>query len=251
MTYATTFSGIGGWEIGLNACGWNLKWQCECDKFCRAVLKQRYGVPIAPDIKSIIEWLSTEFGSIESAKIDVLIGSPPCQPFSAAGKKRGVGDERHLYPAFIHAISILQPRYVLMENVAGLLSDRWAFGQYIGGLAALGYDIVWHCIPACAVGLPHRRDRVWIIANANGERCERRIQRIGEIKRDRHAEKDLHTSALELMRAGNDLPSPRICRRSDGIPNFRERIKALGNAVVPQIPYIIGQAINEFELMNP
>jgi DNA (cytosine-5)-methyltransferase 1 len=167
MTYATTFSGIGGWELGLNACGWELQWQCEIDAWCRTLLNQRFGVPIYKDIRTICEHNPTP--------IDALIGSPPCQPFSVAGKKSGTSDERHLYPAFLALVRHLKPRWVLMEQVPAILSSERgrAFGNYIAGLAALGYSLVWHCIPACAVGANHQRDRLWIIANLDGGRLAR------------------------------------------------------------------------------
>jgi DNA (cytosine-5)-methyltransferase 1 len=107
VTYATTFSGIGGWELGLNACGWNLRWQCE--SFCRTLLAERFGVPIHADIRTLADE--------RPEPVDALIGSPPCQPFSVAGAQRGTGDERHLYPSFIRAVGVLQPRWVLMEQV--------------------------------------------------------------------------------------------------------------------------------------
>jgi DNA (cytosine-5)-methyltransferase 1 len=162
ITYATTFSGIGGWELGLNACGWSLQWQCEREPFCRVLLNERFGVPIYDDIRTICE--------SNPPPVDVLIGSPPCQPFSVAGKKNGTADDRHLYPSFIRLVGQIKPRWVLMEQVPAILSiERGrAFGGYIAGLAAFGYSVVWHCVPACAVGANHQRDRIWIIAHAEG-----------------------------------------------------------------------------------
>lgn len=177
MTYATTFSGIGGWELGLNACGWVLQWQCECEPFCQALLRERFGVLIYGDIRTLAE--------ANPPKVDALIGSPPCQPFSVAGSRRSTADERHLYPSFIRCVGLLKPRWVLMEQVAGILSDNGGdtFGRYAGGLAALGYDLVWHCIPVCAVGANHERDRVWIIAHDNRLRKSQQKGQFSEIGR--------------------------------------------------------------------
>lgn len=253
FTYATTFSGIGGWELGLNACGWDLKWQCEREPYCRELLKDRFGVPIYDDIRTICEH--------NPAPVDALIGSPPCQPFSQAGDLLGVSDERHLYPAFIDLVRFLKPRWVLMENVAGLLSDRRAFGHYVGGLAALGFDCVWHSIPASAVGAPHRRDRVWIIANTR--RIARCIRQGGINGRDIVSKQDGNRGTevrgedwkLAAMVPGVYTGTPadwwraqsRVDRSVNGLPNRAHRLKGVGNAVIPQIPYIIGQAINQIE----
>lgn len=248
MTYATTFSGIGGWELGLNACGWDLKWQCECDPFCRALLKERFGVPIYDDIRTICEH--------NPAPVDALIGSPPCQPFSVAGPQDGTSDERHLYPAFLELVGAIKPRWVLMEQVPAILtdSDGGAFGQYVGGLAALGFHIVWHCIPACAIGADHVRDRVWIIAHSDSNRGQGQI-----------AGSDLGTFGQGRSGCSPDMLNTRwrdrpllgspgesiLCRKDDGVPNWSHRIKGIGNAVIPQIPHLIGQAINQIESITP
>jgi DNA (cytosine-5)-methyltransferase 1 len=239
MTYATTFSGIGGWELGLNACGWDLKWQCEREPFCQALLKERFGVPICPDVYAIVPWIRRVRPDL--AQVDALIGSPPCQPFSVAGKQRGVSDERHLYGAFRRAVGVLRPRYVLMEQVPAVLSldGGRAFGQYIGGLVALGYSVNWHCIPACAVGAPHPRNRLWIIAYSarlDDGRIESALRQ--------------GVSGISRKFRGSDFWStePDILRVVNGVSaRMDAQYTAIGNAVVPQIPFIIGQAINRIE----
>jgi len=266
ITYATTFSGIGGWEIGLNACGWQLQWQCEIDPFCRKVLKARFDVPVYDDINTII--------GHNPKPVVALIGSPPCQPFSIAGERCGTADERHLYPAFIKLVSHLRPSWVLMEQVAAILSldGGRAFGGYLGGLAALGYHLVWHCIPACAVGAPHRRDRVWIVAYTDSPRGPQPRGNIGnERQRPLHDGEtpsmgNADGAGLEGLRQyaesagewfawadgevslGLDgkrrIINPAIPLLAHGISRRMERLKSTGNAVVPQIPYLIGQAIN-------
>lgn len=250
LTYATTFSGIGGWEIGLDACGWELKWQCERDTFCQSVLRERFGVPIYDDITTLLDH--------NPEPVDVLIGSPPCQPFSVAGEMRGTADERHLYPSFIRAVSALKPRWVLMEQVPAILSNDGgrSWGGYIGGLAALGYDLVWHCIPASAVGLPHQRDRVWLIAYSQ---CKRRTGAVrGNLTHLYHAvwphskPPDALGSRLSVFNAFEErVGEPAVLGVDDGLPYRSLRLKAVGNAVPPQIPYIIGQAINEIEGIIP
>lgn len=234
VTYATTFSGIGGWEIGLNACGWDLQWQCECDPWCRTLLNECFGVPIYTDVTTIIEQ--------SPPPVDALIGSPPCQPFSTAGACGGVADARHLYPAFISLVRVLKPRWVLMEQVPNIFSIPGAFGLYIAGLAEIGYDIVWHCIPACAVGANHERDRLWIIAHS--QRSERRKEsRNGQ---DRRVGRKLESVPWD--RNWKDA----LCEfrgMDDGTSYGSHRTDSIRNSVVPQIPHLIGQAINQIE--NP
>lgn len=240
LTYATTFSGIGGWELGLNACGWDLKWQCERDPFCQQLLQQRFGVPIYDDITTIL--------TTPPERVDALIGSPPCQPFSVAGEGRGTGDERHLYPSFIKLVSYIKPRWVLMEQVPAILTNDGgrAFGLYVGGLAALGYDLVWHCIPAIALGSDIERDRLWIIARANGEHGKAGMGNLAKRK-----------SSIQLYNPAERLPfwvqtTGQFIGVGDGFSDqfYSDRVSAIGNAVVPQIPQIIGQAINEVEALN-
>jgi DNA (cytosine-5)-methyltransferase 1 len=251
MTYATTFSGIGGWELGLNACGWELKWQCEANPFCREYLSRTYGVPVYPDIRTIC--------GERPAPVDALIGSPPCQPFSVAGRQSGVCDERHLYPAFVELVAQIKPRWVLMEQVPNIIAigDGAAWGEYLSGIARLGYDIVTHPIPACAVGANHRRVRLWIVAHATGQHSEMRIQHRrnpqagkGNFNESFRCQDSFQPSFVaadaEILQAWNSqLPEPCLVTMDDGIPDTREWIEAYGNAVVPQIPYLIGQAINQ------
>lgn len=297
LTYATTFSGIGGWELGLNACGWQLQWQCEREPFCQALLRKRFGVPICPDIHGLVSWVKHK----RLPRPDAIIGSPPCQPFSVAGAQGGIADKRHLYPAFIAAVRKLQPRYVLMEQVTAILSmdGGRVFGEYIGGLVALGYDLVWHCLPACAVGAPHQRDRLWIVAHSKGQQADRERQRRFQPQSSQCSEalayansqwqpqpqrsfgilggwpgnggKDVAYAERKRGRGRNhqrqDAAHANTCRKIigprcdfkgwatepgvgrvvNGFPGRLDRLRGLGNAVLPQIPFLIGQAINQLE----
>lgn len=236
MTYATIFSGIGGWEEGLNECGWTLKWQCEIDPYCKRKLRESYGVPVYGDITSLIRQPGLK-------SVDVLVGSPPCQPFSTIGKRAGKSDPRHLYPAFIECVDFLKPRWVLMEQVPAILTDDGgrSFGQYIGGLASIGFSLCWHSIPACTVGAPHERDRVWIIANSTGFTGfhESKLGATMERLSDKRA----------TWWESNPWPETesKICTVDDGIIDRCIETERYGLAVIPQIPRIIGEAINEIE----
>lgn len=235
MTYATTFSGIGGWELGLNACGWELLWQCECDPFCQALLRERFGVPIYPDIRTICEQ--------NPAPVDALIGSPPCQPYSVAGKKSGAADERHLYPAFIRVVSKVRPRWVLMEQSTGIFHIPGAFAGYLGGLVTLGYNCLWHCIPACAVGAPHERDRLWIVAYSDSIGRQRCRENITEAKQQRRQT----TKGFYPINFWSQVSAPMPYGVANGISDRVDRIKGAGNAVIPQIPYLIAQSLTQIE----
>jgi len=149
------------------------RWFVEWDAHCQNVLRRHWpGLPVYGDITSV------DWGTVEP--VDVLAGGFPCQPVSNAGKRLGTDDERWLWPAFADAIRALEPRYVLVENVAALLGR--GFEHVITDLAALGYDAEWDCIPAAAVGAPHLRDRLWIAAYAS--RYGRSWSRTGHSRRD-------------------------------------------------------------------
>ena len=165
LMVGSLFAGIGGFDLGLERAGFDIAWQVEIDPYCQRVLAkhwphvQRYG-----DIRTI------DWGTVEP--VDLLCGGFPCQDISLAGKGAGLTGERSgLWFEYAKAIEVLKPRYVLIENVSALRSR--GLDQVLGSLAALGYDAEWHCIPACAVGAPHRRDRVWIIAYAQSDRTQR------------------------------------------------------------------------------
>jgi len=184
------FSGIGGLELGLEMAGLGpVAWQCEQDPWCRKVLAKHW-----PD--------ATRYEDVRTLsnppRVDVMCGGFPCQDLSHAGKRAGLEGERSgLWWEYARLIHETQPRYVVIENVPGLLSDSspvvvppgldWlgdpptgslfgAFGAVLWALDALGFDAVWDCVPASAVGAPHRRDRVFIVAYSNGRRGQDRMR---------------------------------------------------------------------------
>ena len=158
MRVLDLFSGIGGFALGLERAGMHTVAFCECEPFCQAVLRKHWPqVPIYDDVRNLTA-VRLRTDGIEP---NVICGGFPCQDLSIAGKGAG------LWREFARIIGEVRPRYVIVENVAALLGRGIA--RVLGDLAALGFDAEWHCIPACAVGAPHRRDRVWIIAYASSE----------------------------------------------------------------------------------
>ena len=165
LTVGSLFAGCGGFDLGLERAGMRVIWQSEIDPYASAVLKKHWpDVPNHGDIRSI------QAGNVE--RPDVLCGGFPCQDISNAGKRAGIDGERSgLWSEYARVIGELRPRYVIVENVAALLGR--GLERVLGDLAALGFDAEWHCIPASAVGAPHRRDRLWIVAYAGRNGGER------------------------------------------------------------------------------
>jgi DNA (cytosine-5)-methyltransferase 1 len=159
MRFGSLFSGIGGFDLGLERAGWECAFQVEIDPFCRRVLARHWpAVARYGDIRAL------DLDRLE--RVELVCGGFPCQPVSLAGKGLAQRDARWLWPEFARVIRALRPRYILVENVPGLLGR--GFGDVVGDLAACGYDAEWDCIPASALGAPHRRDRVWLVAYACG-----------------------------------------------------------------------------------
>lgn len=164
INHGSLFSGIGGFDLAAEWMGWNNVFQCEWEEFPRRVLKHHFpNTELHGDIK---EFSATH----HHGRIDVLTGGFPCQPYSAAGKRLGKNDERHLWPEMLRIVRECAPRYVVGENVRGLVSwnGGLVFDEVCSHLEALGYSVQSFIIPACAVNAPHRRDRIWFVANANG-----------------------------------------------------------------------------------
>lgn len=154
MNVGSLFSGAGLMDWGLTLAGFDHAWFCESDPFCRQVLERRWpGVPIHEDVRSLVA----------PERVDLLAGGFPCQDLSVVGRRAGIGGERSgLWTEFARLIGELRPRYVIVENVPGLLIR--GMGRVLGDLASLGYDAEWDCLPAAAFGAPHLRARIFILA---------------------------------------------------------------------------------------
>jgi len=176
-----------------------------------------------------IEKTLAEYPNLEQYfGIDLITAGFPCQPFSIAGQRKGEADERYLWKELLEIISLLRPKKVLLENVSALRSidSGRAFGRILGDLAEIGYDAEWHCIPASHVGAPHIRDRVWIIAYNDTENDS--VSALIEV-----SPKDKMPRRNFQREWGSTVPN--ISRMDDGIPTRVHRLRALGNAIVPQV----------------
>lgn len=234
LTFGSLFSGIGGLDLGLERAGFVCRWQSEIDPYACRVLAKHW-----PDITNIGDIRHVRWDTIEP--VDVIVGGYPCQPFSTAGARNGTDDPRHLWPWFADAIRVLRPRYAVLENVSGHLA--LGFGHVLGDLATLGYDAEWDCIPASAVGAPHRRDRVFVLAYSalgNGRRPERARMaptRWPAESREPHRRR----GPVDHWATGE----PGVGRVADGIPDQLDRLRGLGNAVVPQVAEHVARILLE------
>ena len=160
MNHASLFSGIGGFDLAAEWMGWNNVFNCEWEEFPRQVLKHHF--PNAIQHGDIKELDATAY----AGRIDILTGGFPCQPYSAAGKRKGKDDERHLWPEMLRVVQECAPRYVVGENVFGLVNWNrgMVFEEVCSDLEAEGYAVQSYVLPAASVNAPHRRDRVFFVA---------------------------------------------------------------------------------------
>jgi len=250
------FAGLGGFSLGLERTGgFSTVAFCEIEPFPRRVLAKHWpGVPIYHDVTKLTGGILAGDG----IAVDVITGGFPCQDISTAGKQAGMGEGTRsgLCEHVIRLAGEIRFDYIVMENVAALLSGPsydpggW-FGKILWDLAAIGYDAEWHNIPASALGGPHRRERIWIVAYP---KCKGRQGPI--------ADDCIFSGAFTPFSIPFDGSIAGWCRMaersaplrgSDGLPVSveRSRLKAAGNAVVPAIPELIGRAILAAETERP
>jgi len=253
-------SGIGSWVW--ERLGGQTVCYVEWDSYCQQILLNRmhdgqlWPAPIWDDLR-------TFDGKPWRGRVDFIFGGIPCQPWSVAGHQQGEADERDLWPDFLRVLCEAEPRFALVENVPGLLAR--GMGRILGELAESGYDAEWDCISASAVGAPHRRDRVWVVAYARGLRRDagwptESLQgpgAYGEARKD-VADAPQFTYNGNKTNRSNSQPEPmqpgrRSCkadrdwwavepnvgRVAHGVPARVDRLKALGNAWVPQVAEVV------------
>lgn len=247
---------------------------CEPNKFCQAVLHKHWpDVPIYEDVRD----LSATRLANDGVRFDVICGGFPCQDISTAGKGAGLAGERSgLWWEYHRLIAETRPSWVIAENVSAL--RHRGLEEVLNSLSKIGYDAEWHCIPASALGAPHRRDRIWIVAYPHSESVKR-LQSGRWTERSRTIAPTRTLDSMESSSGARSLWSenvadagcessqvsvagshatiqitqrntrwetePAVGRVADGVPNRLDRLKALGNAVVPQIPELIGRWIYE------
>ncbi len=269
LTVLDLFSGIGGFSLGLERAGMRTAAFCEIDKPCQKVLKKHWpDIPIFEDVKKL---------KPAPGEFDVVCGGFPCQDISVAGQKKGLknGTRSSLWKEFKRIIKEAQPRYAIIENVANL--RNLGLNEVIKDLWSIGYACEWHIISARSIGACHLRERIWIIAypyclgvEGRGIRSEQReARKEGKVSACLDDLADANMPRLWKPFASEKESSRRwaeatacfrnwwsvestICRVDDGVlgrvdRGRRERIKQLGNSVLPQIPELIGREIMNFE----
>jgi len=232
------FSGIGGFSLGLERTGgFETVAFCEIDPFCRRVLAKHW--PDVPCFEDVTTLRGEDVGPV-----DVICGGFPCQDISPAGRREGLSGARSgLWSEYARLVGELRPSFVVVENSSELLGA--GLGDVLGDLATLRYDARWDCIPAAILGAPHGRDRIWLVADA-AEVSRLHQPDVGQELR-RWVSDDRNGWATSPWPS----TSAAVCRVDDGVPHRVDRTGALGNAVVPQIPEIIGHAILEIMRSTP
>lgn len=240
MKHGSLFTGIGGFDLAAERVGFENIFQVEKDKFCQKVLEKNF-----PNVKRYLDIKDFD-GTEYRNRIDILSGGFPCQPFSQAGKRKGDKDERALFGEMFRIIREVQPLWILAENVGGVLSihNGQYFEEICTSLEGEGYQVQPFIIPASAVNAPHRRDRIWIIANSSSYGLEG--WKLWELSSQALERQTKILYSAEKF-GGNVLPGTCFCRKDDGLPDLLDRLKSLGNSIVPQIAEIIFQAIKEIE----
>jgi len=242
LTHGSLFAGIGGFDLGFERAGIRTVWQVEIDAYCRKVLARHF--PTAERFEDI-----RKCGKHNLAAVDVLSGGFPCQDISAVGPRIGIEGQRSgLWREYARIIRELQPRFAVVENVAALLGR--GIGRVIGDLAEIGYDAEWQTVPACHFGLPHLRERVWILAYPHKQRLETLTTQAVLLPQATCHRRDGYSISVggeEVFRAlpdgGAVVAESILVGGRTGIPNRVDRLRALGNSIIPQAAEWIGRRI--------
>jgi DNA (cytosine-5)-methyltransferase 1 len=241
MNVLDLFSGIGGFSLGLERAGLRTVAFCEQDEYCQAVLGRHWPqVPCYDDVRTLT---ATRLAA-DDIRADVICGGFPCQDISEAGKRAGLDGERSgLWREYYRLICEIRPRFVIVENVAALV--RRGLQTVLGDLATAGYDAEWRLLGADAIGATQHRERLWLLAYPNNSGFQGPVW----AWQPDTSWPQRSPAYREPLRSdcGFWPPGPgeviHVPRMADGPANRAHRLRALGNAVVPQIPEIIGRAI--------
>lgn len=252
MTFGSLFAGIGGMDLGLERAGMTCKWQVEIDPYCRRVLAKHWpDVPKHDDVRTFPD------GDLDRWRVDLIAGGFPCQDISLAGSGTGLdGDRSGLWYEFARIVRDLRPAYVLVENVAALRFR--GLDAVLSTLATLGYDAKWDCVPACSMGAPHSRDRMFLIAHSH--QVGWRSLGLGAKRKHEIPTRHAHWETPAFDRGWQDVErwfkslvsthhgasdATDGSGMVDGISDRLDRIATCGNAVVPQVAEWIGHRILE------
>lgn len=246
VTFGSLFAGIGGFDLGFERSGMACKWQVEINPFCQKVLAKHW-----PDARRHDDVKTFPPTNSEGWRVDVICGGFPCQDISSANfRGKGIeGARSGLWSEYIRIVRAVQPRYVVIENVAAITFR--GLDRVLGDLAKSGFDAEWQTISAQMLGAPHGRERIFIVAYAPGERSN-----ADEVFQGSPFEwaSEKQSSRLRVW-PGKSQPSPslpdrirwvpngELLRVVDGIPDQLDRYHSLGNAVVPQVAEWIGRRI--------
>jgi DNA (cytosine-5)-methyltransferase 1 len=242
MTFGSLFAGIGGMDLGLERAGMKCSWQVEISEYATRVLAKHW--PDVPRFRDV-----REVGRHNLSDVDLICGGFPCQDISSAGKQEGItGARSGLWSEYFRIICELQPRFVLVENVAALLVR--GLDRVLGNLASCGYDAEWQVLSACQFGLPQTRERLFIIAYPQSQHVTtpifNRTQEIFTGHSNQFCEigSGCVCSGVSRHAEGHE-GKPRVPRVTDVFPSGLDRLRGLGNAVVPQVAQWIGERIIE------
>jgi DNA (cytosine-5)-methyltransferase 1 len=234
MKFLSLFSGVGGFDLGLERAGMECVGQVENNDFCNKVLKMHW--PNVLRLGDIHNVTGKEFGSI-----DIICGGYPCQPDSGAGKRRGQNDDRWLWPEMFRIIKTVRPTWVIGENVIN--HENMGLKVVISDLESEGYEVRAFIIPNAACELPTVERHIWVVAATSSIRLKRGETIAYQDNRDKRQFQGTDTRNERRWY----LSESRVCRVRQGLPFQMDRVKALGNAVSPQVVEFIGRFIMEIE----
>jgi DNA (cytosine-5)-methyltransferase 1 len=250
MRELALFAGAGGGLLGSRLLGWKTVCYVEWEPFCIELIKARIkdgcleDAPIWDDVRSFD-------GRPWRGRVDVISAGFPCQPFSNSGKRKAGEDARNMWPETIRIIKEVGPAFALLENVPGLRAKSHGyFGQVLRDLAACGYDARWDCIPASALGAPHQRDRLWVVAYPCGAFVDGILgdhAKLRNMGNNRAPGQPVDWNGIQFDRADEayrkGLLPPGLARMDDGLAGRLDRLKAVGNGQVPQVVKFIWEAM--------
>lgn len=249
MKHLDLFSGIGGFALA-STWVWGDEYEnvghCEIEEYACKVYHKHFPTSKCLGDITKVKWYE--------GQADIITGGFPCQPFSSSGKRAGKDDNRFLWPQMLRAIQEIKPKWVVAENVSGIftIEKGLVFEQVCVDLEDVGYEVQPYCIPAASINAPHKRDRWWFVATNSRRSLQQGMEEQG------NSNKEVITGDADFTKRSTNASRPlrswddgwvqvaaEFCGMDDGVPYRVDRLKGLGNAIVPQVAEIILQAIKE------